>query len=277
MTARLLAVETATPWQSVAVLGGEEVLSYEELEVHGAHAKSLLVTIDRVLHATHMTLQDVDGLAVSIGPGSFTGLRVGLAAMLGLRSVTGLPLVTVPTLEAMAWNLGIRSGKICPMVWSRKDEVYWAVYEWTAEGTVTQVLAPQVGSPALAAQDMSSETVVFGNGWDAIREQALYELSHRTVVIEEVSGPRGRPSAVGVARAALRRFAEGAVAEASISPLYVQRAEAERVFERRGEESALDRRKRRLDRARGARGPRSTRGVPSDSVSTHAKGSRRGQ
>src|SRR5688572_16332853 len=101
----LLAIETATAWQSVALLQDEEVLGLTEQDARGSHARSLMGAIDRLLRETNFALKDVQGLAVSIGPGSFTGLRVGLATMLGFRAVLGTPVIPVPTLEAMAWNL----------------------------------------------------------------------------------------------------------------------------------------------------------------------------
>src|SRR5215831_11130885 len=102
---KVLAVETATSWQSVAVLDDSRVLARYDQDAAGSHAKLLLPTIDRLLHETSLTLKQLDGLAVSIGPGSFTGLRVGLATLLGFRTITGLPMAIVPTLEGLAWNL----------------------------------------------------------------------------------------------------------------------------------------------------------------------------
>ena len=101
----VLAIDTATAWQSVALLRDERVLALAEQNAEGSHARSLMRAIDRVMKEAGLTLRDLKGLALSIGPGSFTGLRVGLATMLGFRSVLGTPLALVPTLEAMAWNL----------------------------------------------------------------------------------------------------------------------------------------------------------------------------
>jgi tRNA threonylcarbamoyladenosine biosynthesis protein TsaB len=102
---KVLAVETATAWQSVALLNGERVLACCEQEAAGSHARLLLPAIDHVFSTSGLLPAKLDGLVVSIGPGSFTGLRVGLSTVLGIRTVTQLPLVTVPTLEGMAWIL----------------------------------------------------------------------------------------------------------------------------------------------------------------------------
>lgn len=70
-------------------------------------------------------MRDLQGFAVSIGPGSFTGLRVGLATVLGFRAVLGTSIISVPTLEAMAWNLRDGQGVLVPVLKSRHNEVYW--------------------------------------------------------------------------------------------------------------------------------------------------------
>jgi tRNA threonylcarbamoyladenosine biosynthesis protein TsaB len=154
---KILAVETATALQSVALLDGERVLAHAELQAHGAHARWLMPTIDRLLREAGQAVKDLEGLAVSIGPGSFTGLRVGLATMLGFRLVTGLPLATVPTLEGMAWNLRGMRRPICPVV----KEVYWAVYRWLdgADSTVEQVTEERVGPPSELAKAVLQSVV----------------------------------------------------------------------------------------------------------------------
>ena len=130
---KVLAVETATSWQSVAILDESRVLARHDQAAAGSHAKLLLPTIDRLFRETGLTLKQLDGLVVSIGPGSFTGLRVGLATLLGFRTISQLPLAVVPTLEGMAWNLRGTSMLLCPILNSRRGELYWALFRWTSD------------------------------------------------------------------------------------------------------------------------------------------------
>ena len=141
---KLLAVETATGCQSVALMDGLILLARCDLHTAGHHGKHLIPTIDKVLRTAGHELSDIQGLAVSIGPGSFTGLRVGLATMMGFRMVTGMPLAAVPTLEAMAWNLRSSPMRLCPILKARTGEVYWAFYEWKESGLM-QIGEDQVG------------------------------------------------------------------------------------------------------------------------------------
>jgi tRNA threonylcarbamoyladenosine biosynthesis protein TsaB len=230
---KLLAIDTATGYQSVAILDGTKVLARSDEDAKGSHARSLIPTIDRLLRSAGFALTGLDGLAVSIGPGSFTGLRVGLATMMGLRMVTGLPLVAVPTLEAMAWNCRNESGNLCPMLKSRVGEVYWARYRWAAGGVLTTLSEEKVGALAEAAASLQGTTVVLGEGWRVNREELLGLLGERAKDIEEAPADAMAASAVSVGLAAHERLSRGETAAVGLSPRYVQRAEAETAWEKR--------------------------------------------
>jgi len=229
---KLLAVETATQHQSVAVLDDQIVMARADQDAGGAHAKWLVPTIDRVLTSGGLTLSDLDGLAVSIGPGSFTGLRVGLATMMGLRLVTRLPLAAVPTLEAMAWNLRFADRPLCPILKSRRGEVYWALYQWNSAGVLSCIMDEQVGPLELAVRSLNGPTLVFGEGWQAYRVDIQRLLGARACEASEAPPETMATSAVSVGLAGLERLARGEVAGRGLSPRYIQRAEAELNWER---------------------------------------------
>lgn len=224
---KLLAVETATAWQSVAVLDGTKVVARSDEDATGTHAKRLVPAIDRVLKTCGLTLSSLGGLAVSIGPGSFTGLRIGLATMMGFRSITGLPLAAVPTLEAMAWNVPRGDRLLCPIVKARIGEVYWGLYRWTNTGILQCVMRERVGPLELVVQSIEGPTLVFGEGWLAYRNELRRLLGPRECDVCEAPQEAMAASAVSVGLAGLERLARGETARQGLSPLYVQRAEAE--------------------------------------------------
>lgn len=244
----ILAIDTATAWQSVALLQDERVLALAEQNAEGSHARFLMGAIDRVLKDAGLTLRDMQGLALSIGPGSFTGLRVGLATMLGFRSVMGTPLVLVPTLDAMAWNMRGASGLLLPLLKSRKNEVYWAAYEWLPDSILQTRIAEQVGPPSSVAQALqgTGSCTLFGDGWQAYEQEIRQEIASIGVQVQEVAPERQRSSAVSVALAARGRFDSGRVAEQIVAPRYVQRTEAEVKFDELQGVSALERRRQRI-------------------------------
>jgi tRNA threonylcarbamoyladenosine biosynthesis protein TsaB len=231
---RILAVETATSWQSVAIVDGDTVVARSDEDAAGSHARRLVPSIDWLLTSCGMVLTDMDGLAVSIGPGSFTGLRVGLATMMGFRSVTGLPLAAVPTLEAMAWNLRGSEPLLCPMIRARTGEVYWAQYQWLPGSVLKQMGGEQVSTVAALAQSLSGPVLMFGEGWELYKQDIRRLLDRHPCDLKEAPSGAMRPSAVSVGRAGGERLRRGEMAEQGLSPRYVQRAEAEILWERRG-------------------------------------------
>jgi tRNA threonylcarbamoyladenosine biosynthesis protein TsaB len=231
---RILAVETATAWQSVAIVEGDTVLARSDEDAAGSHARRLVPAIDRLLTSCGMTLTDMEGLAVSIGPGSFTGLRVGLATVMGFRSVTGLPLAAVPTLEAMAWNLRGTEHLLCPMLRARAGEVYWARYQWLSGSALKQMQEEQVSTVETLVQMLPGPALMFGEGWELHKQDFRRLLDGRLRDLGEAPPGAMRPSAVSVGRAGAERIRRGQVAGQGLSPRYVQRAEAEAVWERRG-------------------------------------------
>lgn len=227
---KLLAIDTSTARQSVALLEDVRVLGCSELEAGGDHAKKLIPTIHQLLQDCHVTMANLEGLAVAIGPGSFTGLRVGLATMLGLRAVSNLPLATVPTLEAMVWSFPTAKKPLCPMIQGRMGEVYWGLYRWK-DGQVVQLSPDQVGPYQDVKGSITESTMCFGEGWSVYREGLLESLGEQAC---EVPVTALAPSAVNVGLAGMARLDAGEVAPLGVGPSYVQRTNAEIVWEQGG-------------------------------------------
>lgn len=232
-TVKLLAVETATRRQSVAILDGTTVLGRSDEDVGRSHAKWLVPTIDRLLRSSGLALSGLDGFAVSIGPGSFTGLRVGLATLLGFRTVTGLPLVAVPTLEALAWNLPDEPRSLCPVLKAKTGEVYWACYRWEMAGPLTRLTEERVGPLESLARSVQEPLVMLGEGWSIYQNELRSLLGTGSSRFCEAPLEAMEASAVSVGLAGLARLARGEIARQGIAPLYVQRAEAEVNWQRR--------------------------------------------
>lgn len=220
---KLLAVETATRHQSVALMDGTVLLAEKNQENCSSHASSLIPAIQDLLASLACPFSAIEGLAVSSGPGSFTGLRVGLSTMVGFRAVTGLPLVTVSTLEAMAWSHRTSGRPVCPMLIARTNEIYWAQFQWQ-DGRVIRLLEDCVGTIRDMMDSIRQPTVLFGEGW----------LCHQRVLMETLGdmaiggAPESmNPSAYHVGLTSLAAFQTGQLAGSHISPHYVQRSDAE--------------------------------------------------
>ena len=163
---RVLGLDTSTAIASAGLAIDGLPLLERHRAVASSHARSVLPLVDEVLDAAGLRLADVDRLAVSIGPGSFTGLRIGLATIKGLALGCGLPVTGVPTLEAFARALGPRRGTIWPLLDARKGEVYAAAYRWSDQD-LEEISAPAVVTPADLVGRLASPSTLIGDGADA--------------------------------------------------------------------------------------------------------------
>jgi tRNA threonylcarbamoyladenosine biosynthesis protein TsaB len=231
---RLLAVETSTLTGAVALLDGDTVVAESRLNVAVTHGERLLGAVDALLRAARWRLAEVEALAVAVGPGSFTGLRIGVSTVKGLAFATGKPVVGVPTLDALAWLLPFCAYPVCPVLDAKKREVYAALYR-TVEGIPEPLVGARAIAPEALAEELAATTdtpVVFlGDGVGVLGPALARTLGPRTRV-----APAGLrlPSAVSVGELGLRALGRGeAVEPAALVPLYLRPSEAELARERR--------------------------------------------
>jgi tRNA threonylcarbamoyladenosine biosynthesis protein TsaB len=129
---KILALDTSTTHLSIAVLHGDKVLSCYHEKVDRNHSSLLVPMIDSTLGKAGLKLEDIDVFAVGVGPGSFTGLRIGITTVKGLAISSGKPIVAVPTFDAIAMNVIGYEGIICPVLDARKNKVYGCFYKSAA-------------------------------------------------------------------------------------------------------------------------------------------------
>jgi len=220
---RILAADTTTAINTVAVCEDGRVLAETVSACGRAHAERLLATVDWVLAEAGIGLGDLDGLAISIGPGSFTGLRVGAATWKGLALAQGLPLVPVPTLDAMTRLGAFRDVEVCPLLDARMGEVFGAVYRF--EGAARTKLTEDRVCPVEAILEASSDGAVFlGDGATAYRDRILARRPEAAFVAPWCAVPRA--SAVAAEAAVL--IEQGVSTDAAqVSPVYLRKSQAE--------------------------------------------------
>ena len=221
---RALGIETATSIASVGIVAEDQVLAEHALPMRGSHARTLMPLIDAALAAAGLALGELDLLAVSIGPGSFTGLRIGLSVAKGFALATGLPVVGVPTLEAYARTAGPRPDTICPVLDARKGEVYAAAYRWRG-ADLECVFAATAIAPERFAASVGGPCRLVGDGVDAYAELWRRALGDAAELIPLAALP---PSGAVVARLGIARTrAAGADDLARLEPRYCRPCEAE--------------------------------------------------
>jgi tRNA threonylcarbamoyladenosine biosynthesis protein TsaB len=228
---RILGIDTATSWGSLGLIDDDEVIAEYALFREETHSARLVPAIQALLKEARLDLNEIDGIAVSLGPGSFTGLRVGLSTVKGLALAAEKPVVGVPTLDALASNLPFTPYLICPILDARKGEVYTALYKDEGGGRVERLTSYQVLSPTVLLEQLpSQETVFLGNGvqvyGDFVRgqlgEKALFAPPHLSFL-------RGST----VAELGLGRVMHGEQDDiASMVPIYVRPSDAEINWEK---------------------------------------------
>ncbi len=226
----ILGIETSTKTGSVAIVSDKGVVAQYSLNIEVTHSERLMSTIDRVLKDSGTGIGDIGGFAVSIGPGSFTGLRIGLATAKGLALATGKPIAAVSTLETLARNLPFAAYPVCPLLDARKKEVYCAVYRLENEDPIR--VMPETALPIreLAAK-IPGRTLFTGEASILYRGEIEKQLGDRalfaplSVVL---------PSAAILAEAGLSLIRNGRQTDPDIlTPLYIRRPEAEVAWEKK--------------------------------------------
>ncbi len=125
----ILGIETSTRTGGLALFHNDKIISEFILNVDTTHSSRLMLSLDTMLNFSGITIKNVKGIAVSIGPGSFTGLRIGISTAMGLAKALKIPIIGLPTLEVLAHNLCFADGYICPILTARSNEVYTAIYK----------------------------------------------------------------------------------------------------------------------------------------------------
>ncbi len=226
----ILGIETSTKTGSVAVVSEDAVIAQYSLNIEVTHSERLMSTVDRVLADTGISMKQIDGFAVAIGPGSFTGLRIGLSTIKGLALATGKPIAAVPTLKALAWNLAYSAYPICPLLDARKHEVYAALYTFDGPALV-QVLSERVISLAQLADQISGKTVFTGEAAHLFRAEIMKTFGDRALFAPRTSV---LPSAAAIAELGLAVIKNNEQADLdSLAPMYIRRPEAEVAWEKK--------------------------------------------
>ncbi|POC45303.1 tRNA (adenosine(37)-N6)-threonylcarbamoyltransferase complex dimerization subunit type 1 TsaB [Vibrio vulnificus] len=174
MSAKILAIDTATENCSVALLVGDQVFSRSEVAPRD-HTKKVLPMVEEVLQQAGLKLTDLDALAFGRGPGSFTGVRIGIGIAQGLAFGADLPMIGISTLAAMAQGSFRVHGAtlVVTAIDARMDEVYWGRYQRQQDGSWLAVDAECVIPPAQLAQNITADQQSWtsaGTGWDAYAE-----------------------------------------------------------------------------------------------------------
>lgn len=225
---KILAIDSSSTPASIAVTDDEYPIGEFTINIKRTHSEKLLPLVDSLLDAIGLKAADIDVFAVSIGPGSFTGLRIGMSAAKLMAQTLGKPLIGVKTLEALAENVSVFDGYIAPVIDARNNTVYTALYDNT-QGNLFEVH----GAQALELEALCDRLCGLGKRVLICGEYMKYRTGFETRISDNACYAPAHLScqnAVSCAVLAYRQYVKGDVTlPEDIIPLYVREAQAEQA------------------------------------------------
>jgi len=228
---KILAVDTSSATATIAVIDDDRLLGEYFLNNKTPHSKKLMPMIEQLLKALELTPYDIDIFAAAIGPGSFTGLRIGVAAVKGMAQVADKRVAGVSVLEAMAHNLPFCSNLICPILDARNQQVYCAVYRYGKDGleTFSEGRAVALADLLVELKATGEDVVFLGDGVPVNRLTIENELGNQCTFAPPSCNMQRASS---VATVALGMAKQGRLTDAAgLVPEYLRKPQAERERE----------------------------------------------
>ena len=228
---KILALDASGIVASVAIASEEEIIAEYTIKHKKTHSQTLLPMIDKVLKFAEVDLKDIEYIAATEGPGSFTGLRIGAATAKGLSQALNIPIVNVPTLEALAYNIVELDKLICPIMDARRGNVFAAIYKMSNEGL--EVIRKQ---EALPIEDLIKDinalekNIIFvGDGIYVHKDYIKNYLRADYIFAPAYLREQKAASVVGVALDYIKK--NKYVQSKDFKPVYLRKSQAERELE----------------------------------------------
>lgn len=223
---KILALDTSTLMATCAIIDGDKILGEYSLNQDMSHSEKLVPMIKTILEGLSLGIKDIDLYGVSIGPGSFTGLRIGVATIKGFAHLFDKPLVGISTLEGLAFNLPYNN-IVVPMIDARRDRVYTGIYTWE-ESKIKTIMEPDVieVNDLMKILDKYEKVVVNGEGSLVYKEIIMNSLGEK-VQFSTISQNSCRATSIG--ELALQKYKVGHRDDYyTLIPDYLRKTQAER-------------------------------------------------
>ena len=228
---KILSLDTSGSVASVAVLDEGTVLGEYSINHKKTHSQKLMPMLKELLRNLELNPVDIDIFAVSTGPGSFTGIRIGIAAVKGMAQSLDKPVVGVSSLEGLAYNVSAFPGQICPIIDARNDNVYTAVYSFNNDSTgikrITDYMAAHIND-VLETLISKDQTIFLGDGVFKFRNIISEKLGNKAVFS---ASHLLLQKAGSVGLAAYGKVLSGQIdSYINVVPLYLRVSQAERLY-----------------------------------------------
>lgn len=228
---KILGIDTSTSCGSVGLVIDEQVVSEYLLNISVTHSERLLGAIEFVLREARCPMEELDGWAISLGPGSFTGLRIGVSAIKGLAFATRKPVAGISTLDVLGSQISPTPHLICPILDARKKEVYTAFYRYEEGKLLKRLSQYQTMRPEDLIKKIEERTIFVGDGVKTYGDYIKKSLPSLSLF---PPAPIHLPHGSTVARLGLELLLRGEYLDLStFTPIYVRPSEAEVKWQER--------------------------------------------
>jgi len=216
-----LAIECATRTVGIAFLDQQKILAEVYLDAGGRHTEVLLPALEKLFLLTGLTVERVDLLVCTTGPGSFTGVRIGVSTIKGLALATGKPIIGVSTLEALAMNVFPSRKLICPLLDARKNQVYAGLYRMGPDGLPEAVAPDRLTDIGFLLKTLAAEEVDFTGEAAVLYQKQICEEGAPGSALKTCHFSRLNASSVGLI--GFYRYQHGRVEDSlTFSPSYLR-------------------------------------------------------
>lgn len=225
---KLLALDSSGLVASVAIVSEDAMLAEYTVNYKKTHSQTLLPMLDEIVKMVEIDLSEVDGIAVAAGPGSFTGLRIGSATAKGLGLALNKPIIPIPTMEGLAYNLYGSRNMICPMMDARRNQVYTGLYEFVSDEfrVIKEQAALEVDDIIEQINQLGREVIFLGDGVPVYLEQ-IKERTKVGYTFAPAHMNRQRAGAIGAL--GIKYYQKNQIETASEhQPVYLRLSQAER-------------------------------------------------
>lgn len=229
----VLGIDSSGLTASAAIVSEHTLLAEFTVNNKQTHSQTLLPMIDQMVTMSGISLEEIDGIAVAAGPGSFTGLRIGSSTAKGLGLALDKPILAVPTLEGLAYRMAQADGVICPLMDARRQQVYTGLYrmEETQLCCILEQCAISIDELLEKVNAQGQRVHFLGDGAEVYRERILEKIA---VSYDFAPVHLNRQSAASVAALGVQYMREGKMESADgHRPFYLRKSQAEREREQR--------------------------------------------
>jgi tRNA threonylcarbamoyladenosine biosynthesis protein TsaB len=229
---RVLSLDSSTEAASCAVIEEGRLLGEITFNFEKQHSVILMSMIDNLLSSLHISIDTIDGFVVSKGPGSFTGLRIGMATIKGLCFGSGKPFVSVSSLDSLAYNLCYAPGIVCPILDALRNNVYTCLYTFQ-EGRLEPLsdhMVISVDELMIVLKEKNKPVYFIGDGTDKFRDKLLSGLQEAYFAPSHLNLTRA--SALG--ELGMKLLSSGNNDDLNTStPVYLRKSQAEREYDKK--------------------------------------------